>query len=172
MSQPIGFENGGSVPVDYHYKRPNMVLEDDKSNYTIVPRHKSIDIGGINSVQQNHNPKQIYNYFGRRSYSTNIHKIHNDHEFVQKNEDLYMSDEERLFRNQYPEKFVKIHSSIMIVLSLTVIVMQILSMIYQAPYYYIASGIWAGAYFFAAAILALLIRQYSISYYYSIIKII
>ena len=72
-----------------------------------------------------------------------------------------LSNEDRLLRDRYPVKFAAIHGTIMILLSLAAIALQIVMIVYQAPLYFIGSGIWSGVYFIFTAGLAILISLFS-----------
>ena len=70
-----------------------------------------------------------------------------------------LSYEDNLIRDRYPKKFAIAHSAIMIILCLTAVVLQIIMIIYQSPYYFIGGGIWSGLYFILCAILALVLSR-------------
>ena len=62
----------------------------------------------------------------------------------------------------YPVKYVLCHSIIMIILSITVIVIQVLMIIEKSPNYFVGSGIWVGVFFLIAACLAMVLSKYII----------
>lgn len=71
---------------------------------------------------------------------------------------------QKMLEERYPVKYVLVHASILILLSIAAIVIQVFIIIKSISYYHIGSGIWAGVYFILAASLALLLSR-TISYF-------
>ncbi len=65
--------------------------------------------------------------------------------------------QQKMLEENYPVKYVIGHAILVGALSLTVIVLQIVMIIYKSPNYNIGSGIWVGLYLLIAISLALLI---------------
>jgi hypothetical protein len=60
----------------------------------------------------------------------------------------------------YPVIYVVCHSAVMCVLSITAILVQVLMIIQKSPNYFVGSGIWVGAYFLIATLLAIAVSKY------------
>jgi hypothetical protein len=60
------------------------------------------------------------------------------------------------FKDKYPIKYVIIHSSLIIVLSLAAIAIQVVLIVEKAPLSVLGSGIWIGVFYIVAVFLALL----------------
>jgi hypothetical protein len=65
--------------------------------------------------------------------------------------------QQKMLEENYPVKYIIGHAILVGALSLTVIVLQIVMIIYKSPNYNIGSGIWVGSYLLIAISLALLI---------------
>ena len=62
----------------------------------------------------------------------------------------------RYFQENYPSKYVVIHSLLIAVLSICAIAIQVVLIIRSAPLSVIGSGIWIGVFYIVAVLLALL----------------
>ena len=62
----------------------------------------------------------------------------------------------RFFQENYPSKYVVIHSILIVLLSIAAIVVQIVLIINKAPLSVIGSGIWVGVFYIVAVFLAVL----------------
>lgn len=121
--------------IEYHQKG---------SDYTRLPM-KSVDL--TNQVRY---PMPIFHDYGQ-SFPYTMYK--------NKMFEKPLSYEDSLIRDHYPKKFAITHSIIMIILSITVFVLQIIMIIYQSPYYFIGGGLWSGLYFLLCASLALVLTK-------------
>ena len=66
----------------------------------------------------------------------------------------------KLLQENYPEKYVLVHSFILGGLSISAIVLQILIIVGNSKIYTIGAGIWVGVFFLVATTLALVVRKY------------
>lgn len=69
---------------------------------------------------------------------------------------------QKRLEESYPVVFAKIHALIVFCVSVAAIVIQILIIIFEAPYYQIGGGIWVSVYFFIPAILSIVTSKFSI----------
>ena len=58
-------------------------------------------------------------------------------------------------QEKYPTKFVAVYGILMILIGIAEIVLQVISIIFNGGFSYVAHGIWGGAFLFILAILAL-----------------
>ena len=73
----------------------------------------------------------------------------------------------RYFQDNYPSKYVIIHSLLIAVLSICAIAIQIVLIIRSAPLSVIGSGIWIGIFYIIAVALALLNSEFLSFNYFS-----
>ena len=133
-------------PVEYHYNKPILDQHQNEREYTRIPM-KSVDLSN-NQVKPLQPIYHDYSYFPPLN------------QYRAKLLEKPLSYEDSLIRDRYPRNFAIVHSIIMIILSLTVIVLQIVMIIYQSPYYFIGGGIWSGAYFILCASLAIVLGKF------------
>lgn len=71
----------------------------------------------------------------------------------------------RYFQDNYPAKYVVIHSLLIAVLSICAIAIQVVLIIRSAPLSVIGSGIWIGVFYIVAVLLALLNSKFHFMFF-------